>query len=207
MMIGLIGTKQVPELTFTIHSEFANQGYMTEALHAFVGSKGFYWELPSTCLSSSLWLEQPDFWKETIVNKAEIAKMFRRWNVKLILITQLLWNFSRKLGRGRVRREWMLIHCARIEDLMAASRGISLGIWLFGGWIVRGIKWRKLEHISKLWWRLAKAHFLTLLGFPPLFWDFDSGFLPTAWKANCGYSKEQEQAKSWRLLKARCFYR
>lgn len=54
MMIGLIGTKQVPELTFTIHSEFANQGYMTEALHAFVGSKGFYWELPSTCLSSSL---------------------------------------------------------------------------------------------------------------------------------------------------------
>ncbi|KAE9379957.1 hypothetical protein N431DRAFT_361203, partial [Stipitochalara longipes BDJ] len=46
-MIGLVGTKLKPELTYTIHSEYANKGYMTEALNAFVGPQGFYWDLPS----------------------------------------------------------------------------------------------------------------------------------------------------------------
>ena len=46
-MIGIVGTKTKPELAYTIHSEYANKGYMTEALNGFVGPKGIFWDLPS----------------------------------------------------------------------------------------------------------------------------------------------------------------
>ncbi|PMD33342.1 hypothetical protein L207DRAFT_439356 [Hyaloscypha variabilis F] len=45
-MIGIVGTKAKPELAYTIHSEYANKRYMTEALNAFVGPKGIFWDLP-----------------------------------------------------------------------------------------------------------------------------------------------------------------
>jgi hypothetical protein len=52
-VIGLVGTKSTPELTYTIHSKYANKGYMTAALTAFVGAEGYYWDLPSASASKS----------------------------------------------------------------------------------------------------------------------------------------------------------
>jgi len=47
-MIGMVGTKSVPELTYVLNSKYHNNGYMTEALNAFVGPTGLYWSLPGT---------------------------------------------------------------------------------------------------------------------------------------------------------------
>jgi hypothetical protein len=45
-MIGLVGTKDPgDEVVYMLHCDFWHQGYMSEALAAFLGPRGIFWRL------------------------------------------------------------------------------------------------------------------------------------------------------------------
>jgi RimJ/RimL family protein N-acetyltransferase len=52
-MIGVVGTKvqiegqEDMEMSYILHCDYWNKGYMTEALGAFAGSQGIFWRLES----------------------------------------------------------------------------------------------------------------------------------------------------------------
>ena len=146
-MIGFVGTKSKTELTYTIHSEYGNKGYMTEALNAFVGLEGFYWDLPGKLLihptylmllSSSSYCDVKLMLMLLDEERRHIQTLKCQVDPDNVTSLKLVQRIGAREGERRVKA-YPLYRDRGPDGRIAREKFRDLVVW----WIDRpGVKWR-----------------------------------------------------------------